>query len=86
MVKYEIFDKVGNRYSLSPRYVCNNPAKVFAALSGWLVDKYLKKSGWSGVKKIERRRCPYCDSFDEIIIYHEMPNGDKTKIVFTVPV
>lgn len=86
MTRYESFRKIGPRYEKKPFYSCNVPSEVFTSLSHELIGKYLYRNTPSTIRKIERKRCPYCGSFDEITIYREFPNGERIKTVYTVPI
>ena len=83
MTRYECFRKEGTRYSSVPYRTCNVPSEVFLDLADTLRTKFLHHS--ECIRKIDHRRCPYCDSFEEITVYWELPNGERSKTVYTVP-
>ena len=85
MIRYQAFKKEGSRYSATPAFTCETPATVFATLSRMLIAKYVQRDRPNGIRRIEKRRCPYCDFFDEITFYVSDPSGSRSKIVFTVP-
>lgn len=85
MTMYQIFKHDGKQYSSAPVFTCENPVTVFSVLSKMLTAKYVEKKRPCGIHRIEKRRCPYCDFFDEITCYVKEPSGIRTKIVFTVP-
>lgn len=83
MTRYEMYKKEGNKYV--PFRSCSAPNEVFSHLAQTLTARYLLPASRRSACRIERRRCPYCESFDEIIVFDKLPNGDRIKTVFTVP-
>lgn len=84
MTHYELFRKNGARYASAPFRTITTPSIVFASLANVLMAKYLHHS--DGIERITRRRCPYCDSFDEVSVIHRFPNGERIKAVYTIPI
>lgn len=82
MIRYDCFKKDGARYSTAPFRSCTDPSRVFASLSADLMNRYVYHVP---NVRVSRRRCPYCDFFDEITVTYRLPSGNSSRTVYTVP-
>ena len=83
MTRLDLFNKTETGYEKI--YSCTDASKVLTSLAHDLTSRYLYNKKTT-ITRIVRSRCNLCGSFDEITIYRKLPNGDRTKAVYIVPI